>query len=100
MVMQKGKNTNKNTNMSQLFDQSLIIATSNHHNQMQNQVNQSLGAARNNLTQNNIVFFFDEDTTLEEEDVDQLPVGEAEEIALTAQVGREKFVKTQKIEFS
>jgi hypothetical protein len=31
------------------------------------------------------VFFFDEDTTLEEEDdVDQLNVGEADEIALTA----------------
>lgn len=107
MMMQKS--SNNNTNMSQLFDQSLIMAQ---HNQLQNsinyklkksnidQVNQSLGGARNNLTQNNIVFFFDEDTTLEEEDVDQLPEGEADEIALTAQVGREKFVKTQKIEFS
>ena len=44
------------------------------------------------------MFFFDEDTTLE--DGEDLAVGEAEDIAMAAQEGREKFVKTQKIEFS
>ena len=58
----------------------------------------------NNRTQKNIVFFFDEDETMnqeaeDDEDIERYVEPENEFVQL-ARVDKEKFVKTQKIEFS
>ena len=59
---------------------------------------------KNNRTQKNIVFFFDEDDTMQQdaeddEDIERY-VEPPDDFAQLTRVGKEKFVKTQKIEFS
>ena len=87
-----------NQNISNLFDQSLISSS---NNAMQPKTN------NNNRTQKNIVFFFDEDETMQQEaeddeDIERYVenVEQQDDFAQLAKVGNEKFVKTQKIEFS
>jgi len=84
-----------NQNISNLFDQSLISSS---NNAMQPKTN------NNNRTQKNIVFFFDEDDTMQQEAEDdediERYVEQQDDFAQLAKVGNEKFVKTQKIEFS
>jgi hypothetical protein len=58
----------------------------------------------NNRTQKNIVFFFDEDDTMQQEaeddeDIERYVEPHDDFVQLT-RVGKEKFIKTQKIEFS
>lgn len=84
-----------NQNISNLFDQSLISSSNNVTQPKTN---------NNNRTQKNIVFFFDEDDTMQQdaEDDEDLEryVEQQDDFAQLTKVGNEKFVKTQKIEFS